>query len=266
MCVPPTRPEPFFIASRPAGSTSGSGASAPDGGDAPLPRRGGRGRFGLPPGLGLANTASGRFLGLDQSREERWKPQLMLSAVALIVVVGVSIPGSWRSTPAAPAQDSFAAAQGGTPFAVAPLAKPPAEVSLFWAFDQATRVANHDGMLDGSFDWVHDTRYRPFGPDDPGWATRDKDGTTVMHINSTGMDQAAEIAFGDAITLNRTVDYKAKDSIKILSRQVTEYGEDVVFTVKDKAGAVHRGRATTMYPIWEKTAPGLVTALIWDAS
>ncbi|NUR62843.1 MAG: hypothetical protein HOV87_29945 [Catenulispora sp.] len=255
----------------PADSANGTaaagtaGASGADGDDAPLPRRG-RGRFGLPPGLGLANTAVGRFLGLDQSREERWKPQLILSSVVLIVVVAVSIPGSWQSTPKAPAQNSFAAAQGGTPFATAPLAKPPAEVSLFWAFDQATKVANHDGMLDGSFDWVHDTRYRPTGPDDPGWAAREKDGTTIMHINSTGMDQAAEIAFGNAITLNRTVDYKAKDSIKILSRQVTEYGEDVVFTVKDTSGATHQGQATTLYPIWEKTAPGLVTALIWDAS
>ncbi|NUP53090.1 MAG: hypothetical protein HOW97_38080 [Catenulispora sp.] len=231
------------------------GPAAEDADQDTPPRR--RGRFGL------GDTAPGRFLGLDQPREERWKGKLILSGVALLVVVGISIPGSWQSTPTAPASPSFAAAQGGTPFAIKPLSKPPAEASLYWAFNQAADVANGNGMLDGSFDWVHDTRYRPTGPKDPGWPNRDKDGTTVMHINSTGMDQPAEIAFGNAITLNRTVD---KATIKILQRDVSEYGEDVVFTVKDKSGVTHQGKATTMYPIWEEKAPGLVTALIWDAS
>ncbi|GAA1979346.1 hypothetical protein [Catenulispora subtropica] len=252
--VPRQAAESAAVAARAAGIEADA-----DGADTPLPRRG-TGRLGL--GLGLARSAPGRFLGLDQPREERWKPHLILGSIALAIVVGISVPGSWRSTPTAPAQDSYAAAQGGTPFAVTPLAKPDAITSLVWAFNQATEVANGHGMLDGSFDWVHDTRYRPTGPKDPGWATRDKDGTTIMHINATGMDQPAEIAFGNAVTLNRTVN---KDTIHLLSRKTSEYGEDVVFTVEDKFGKVHQGRATTLYPIWEKTAPGLVTALIFDS-
>ncbi|MEZ0107285.1 hypothetical protein ABH920_001276 [Catenulispora sp. EB89] len=227
----------------------------------PLPRRRAPRRGAL--GLGLANTAAGRFLGLDQPRIDRWKPQVLFSAVAVVVVAAVSIPGSWPSTPAAPPSPSYLAAQGGTQYAMTPLAKPPAETTLFWAFNQATDVANGHGLPDGSWDWVHATRYRPLTSNDPGWSTRDKDGTTVFQINSVGMDQPSAIAFGNAVTLNRTVD---KTTIKILSRQVSEYGEDVVFTVKDKSGVLHQGTATTLYPTWEANAPGEVTALVWDAS
>jgi hypothetical protein len=226
-----------------------------------LPRRRAARRGAL--GLGLANTATGRFLGLDQPRIDRWKPQLAFNAAALIVVAAVSIPGSWGTTPAAPPSPSYAAAQGGTQYAMTPLAKPSAETTLFWAFNQATDVANGHGLPDGSWDWVHATRYRPLTADDPGWSTRDKDGTTVFQINSVGMDEPSAIAFGNAVTLNRTVD---KGTIKILSRQISEYGEDVVFTVKDKGGAVHQGAATTLYPTWEANAPGEVTSLVWDGS
>ena len=54
------------------------------------------------------------------------------------------------------------------------------------------------------------------------------------------------------------------DTVKIVSRQTSEYGEDVVFTVQDKAGAVHRGTATTLYPIWNAGDPGLITSLVFE--
>jgi len=211
---------------------------------------------------GLAGTAFGRFLDLDKPRADRWKLPVALNAAVLIVVAAVSLPGSWPSTPDAPPSPSFAAAQGGTPYAMKPLATPPAEATLYWAFNQAADVANGHGVPDGSFDWVHATRYRPTSPVDPGWSTRAKDGTTIFQINSVGEDSQAAIGFGNAITLNRTVD---KGTIKILSRQLSEYGQDVVFTVKDKAGAIHRGTATTLYPTWESNAPGEVTSLVFDS-
>ena len=267
--VPASAAEAVPAAESGPGSVSGSvSESDPESdsasGDEPAPplprRRAAPRRTGLAPGL--ANTAAGRFLGLDRPRADRWKPQVLLSAAAVVVIAAISIPGSWPSTPAAPPSPSFEAAQGGTPYAMTPLAKPPAQETLFWAFNQATDVANGHGLPDGSFDWVHATRYRPRTPDDPGWSTRDKDGTTVFQINSVGMDEAAAIAFGNAVTLNRTVD---KNTIKILSRQPSEYGEDVVFSVKDKSGNVHQGTATTLYPTWEATAPGEVTSLVFDS-
>jgi hypothetical protein len=46
---------------------------------------------------------------------------------------------------------------------------------------------------------------------------------------------------------------------------VSEYGEDVVFTVEDTAGKVHQGTATTLYPIWHRGDPATVTALVFDS-
>jgi hypothetical protein len=214
------------------------------------------------PESALAGTSVGRFLGFDQPRADRWKPQLAFSAVALAIVIGVSVPGSWGSTPAAPPSPSMAAAQGGTPYASTPVAKPGAEVTLNAAFNQAFSLTHDSGGLQYSFDWVHTLRYRPTSPDQPGWRTRDKDGTTVIHINVLEQDRPGAEAFGRALSLDRTV---RSDTVKILSRQVSEYGEDVVFTVLDNSGTVHRGTATTLYPIWDKKEPGIITSLVFDA-
>jgi len=40
---------------------------------------------------------------------------------------------------------------------------------------------------------------------------------------------------------------------------------EVFDSVKDKAGAVHQGSATTLYPTWESNAPGEVTSLVFDS-
>jgi hypothetical protein len=226
----------------------------------PLPVR--SRRYTFRPADALAASAVGRFLGLDRPRADRWKPQLILSGVVLAVVVGVSLPGSWGSAADAPPSPSFAAAQGGTDYAVPPLAKPPAEVTLHAVFDQAIGLTKHSGQLQGAFDWAHAVRYRPTADDQPGYAGRAKDGTALVNVNSLGQDADGQEALGNAISLNRTV---KSDTVKILSRQVSPYGEDVVFTVEDTSGGVHKGTATTLYPIWNKQDPGVVTALVFDA-
>ena len=55
------------------------------------------------------------------------------------------------------------------------------------------------------------------------------------------------------------------NSVRIVSRHVSAYGEDVTFTVKDTSGNPHRGTATTLYPIWNPKDPGIVTSLVFDA-
>jgi hypothetical protein len=195
------------------------------------------------------------------TRPDRWKPQLAFNIAALAVVLGVSLPGSWSSAAAAPPSPSYAAAQGGRPYALPPLAKPGAEVTLNAVFNQTFGMAAGSGVIQGALDWVHVVRYRPTAPDQPGWSTRAKDGTTLIHPNSMDQDPDAQKAFGRALSLNRTV---RSDTVKILSRQVSEYGEDVVFTVLDNSGTVHRGTATTLYPVWDKRDPGVITALVFD--
>lgn len=218
-------------------------------------------RLGLVPAL--ARTAPGRFLGFDQPRTDRYRPQLLGGFVVLAVVVGVSIPGSWGSSVAAPATNSVAAAQGSQSYAVPPLATPGAEVTLKAAFDQAAAISLDKIGFDGTFDWVHDFRYRPMEPDQPGWGQRAKDGTYVIHVNSLGEDLDGGEAFGRALTLDRTV---VSTTVKIVTRHVSQWGEDVVFTVQDSSGHSHRGTATTLYPIWNAKDPGLVTSLVFDAS
>jgi hypothetical protein len=216
------------------------------------------------PGLvpALQRTSAGRFLGLDLPRADRYRPQLLGGFVVLAVAIGVSAPGSWSSSAAAPATDSVAAAQGSQSYAVQPLARPGAEVTLKAAFDQASAIAVDKIGFDGTFDWVHDFRYRPLAPDQPGWAQRAKDGTYVIHVNSLGEDLDGGEAFGRAISLNRTV---LSNTVHILTRHATQYGEDVAFTVMDEQGNLHQGTATTLYPIWNRNDPATVTSLVFDS-
>ena len=252
----PTKREPA------TGAESAEGADGADGSGEVFATAPAKRRFTLGVVPALARTSAGRFLGFDQPRAERYRPQLLGGFVVLAVVIGVSIPGSWSSSISAPASPSLAAAQGTAPYAVPPLAKPAAEVTLQAAFDQAAAISLDKAGFDGTFDWVHDFRYRPLEPDQPGWGQRAKDGTFVIHVNSLGEDLDGGEAFGRAISLDRTV---VSNSVRVISRQVSAYGEDVVFTVKDKAGALHQGTATTLYPIWNPKDPGLVTSLVFDA-
>ena len=209
----------------------------------------------------LAATAPGRFLGLHLPRRDRWKPQLAFNAAVLAVVVGVSLHGSWSSAAAAPPSPSYAAAQGGSGYAVRPLAKPSAQQTMRGFFEQAIGLAHDVSNLQGALDWTHAMRYRPTAPDQPGWNTRDKDGTAVVYPNSMGQDQSMSEAYGRGLSLNSTV---KPDTVKILSRQASAYGEDVVFTIQDKSGVVHKGTATFLYPIWRKNDPATVTSMVFD--
>jgi hypothetical protein len=226
---------------------------------APLPTRSRRRSFGVT--NTLAATKPGRFLGLHEAREDRWKPQLILNAAVLAVVVGISLHGSWTSTTAAPASPAFAAAQGGSGYAVRPVYKQPAEQTLKVLFDQGVGLAHDSGQLQQAVDWVHTLRYRPLTPEQPGWANRDKDGTAIVYPNSMGEDRTMQEEFGRGLTLNLTV---KSNTVKILSRQVSEYGEDVVFTVEDTTGTVHRGTATTLYAVWSRREPAIVTSMVFD--
>ena len=223
----------------------------------PAPSR----RFSLGIVSTLAGTAPGRFLGLHLPRPERWKPQLLLNSAVFVVIVGVSLAGSWSSTVAAPASPSFAAAQGGTDYAMQPLAKPTAEQTLRGLFDQAIGMAHDSNNLQGALDWAHVMRYQPIAPDEPGWSTRDKkDGTALVNPNSMGQDLSMSEAYGRGLSLNSTI---KSDTVKILSRRASAYGEDVTFTVEDKSGGVHHGAATMLYPVWNPKDPATVTSLVF---
>jgi hypothetical protein len=218
-------------------------------------------RFSLGIVSSLARTAPGRFLGLHLPRQDRWKPQVILNAAVLLVVVSVSLAGSWTSTVAAPASPSFDAAQGSASYAFKPLAKPPADQTLHILFDQATGLAHDNINLQGALDWAHVMRYQPLAPDEPGWSTRAKDGTALINPNSMGQDPNTAEAYGRGLSLNSTI---KSDTVKILTRQTSAYGEDVTFTVEDKSGGLHHGAATLLYPIWSSRDSSTVTSLVFD--
>ena len=192
-------------------------------------------------------------------RQDRWVPQATGGFVLLAVVVGISVVGGSRSAVVAPTSPSYAAAQGSQPYAVQPLAKPSAETTLKAAFTQSNDIMKGQSV----FDWTHAVRYRPTASDQPGWAQREADGTTVTRVNGMieGENYTLLQRFADAITFNRTV---LPETVKIVTRQTSAYGEDVEFTVKDKAGVLHRGTATTLYPIFGADFPGLITSLVFE--
>jgi hypothetical protein len=196
----------------------------------------------------------------DDTPSRVWIPQFVGCSVLLISCLVVSALGGARSTGPAPASPSAAAAQAGRPYTSQPVATPPAEVTLKSALTAALDVAGGapDSELDTPFDWVHALRYRPAGPADPNWTRRAPDGTTVTRRNA--MSSAEAVAFSDALTFDRTID---PATLRIVHRVTSRSGEDVAFEVSDKTGGVHRGTATTMYPIWDPKEPGLVTSLVY---
>lgn len=193
-------------------------------------------------------------------RRPVWIPQFVGCSVLLIACLVVTALGGSGSTVTAPASPSAAAAQAGRTYSPQPLATPSAEVTLRSAFAAAMDVADGGDVteLDVAFDWTHDLRYRPTGPGDPDWIHRAADGTTITRRNA--MSPQESVAFAGAISLGRSV---VPQTLEILSRTTSRYGEDVAFQVEDGSGAAHRGTATTMYPVWDPKEPGIVTALVF---
>jgi hypothetical protein len=192
-------------------------------------------------------------------RRSLWIPQLAGCAVLLGLCIAVTGFGGSRSTIATPASPSFPAAQGSQKYAVRPLAEPGAEVTLKAALAQALAIlSKKDITLEGAFDWVHDLKYRVSGPGDPNYTRRAKDGTTITRVNA--MTAPEQTAFAQTITFQGTAQ---PSTVQIDSRQTTVFGEDVDFSVSDNAGVRHQGTATTLYPIWSATDPGLVTAIVY---
>lgn len=123
----------------------------------------------------------------------------------------------------------------------------------------ATMKNTTDSNLWYYFDWRHTTRYRPTGPADPGWASRDSEGTVVVYYGDFSSQQFVD--FAGAVSLEGTVD---ADSLKILARSQSAYGEDLTFTIADQKHMVHRGRATVLYPL-HPGLPGTITELVYDS-
>ena len=205
-----------------------------------------------------------RQWGRGVPRSDRWVPQATFGVVFLALLVGVSAVGGARSSADAPPSPSFAAAQGGQPYAVQPLAEPTAASTLKTAFQQFVEIADLRTVRESVLDWTHAVRYRPTAPGQPAWGRRAADGTTVTGLNGMiqGEDYSLLQSFAEAVSVNATV---LPDTVRIVSRQTSAYGEDVVFTVQDKAGVVHRGTATTLYPMWNAGDPGLITSLVFES-
>lgn len=226
-----------------------------------------RRRSGRSAGIGAGprhGTASRPDYEDDDARDDVpspvWIPQFVGCSVFLIACLVVSALGGSRSTIPAPASPSAAAAQADRTYTPQPVATPPAEVTLRSALTAALDVAGGkpESELDTPFDWVHELRYRPTGPGDPNWTRRGADGTTITRRNA--MSSAEAVAFSNSLTFGRTVD---PATLRIVHRTTSRYGEDVEFEVSDTSGGVHRGTATTMYPVWDPKEPGLVTSLVY---
>ncbi|WP_344656570.1 hypothetical protein [Catenulispora subtropica] len=187
-----------------------------------------------------------------------WIPQAVGCATVLGLCVLVTALGGSQSTTPAPASPSFTAAQGGQPYAVQPLARPGAEVTLRAALTQALNTLKSGYDLEGPFDWVHDLRYRVTSPDDPNYARRSPDGTTITRINA--MTKEEQKAFAGSVTFDGAAQ---PATLKVDDRTTSAYGEDVTFSVRDRNGVTHTGTATTLYPIWSAEEPGVVTALVY---
>ena len=112
----------------------------------------------------------------------------------------------------------------------------------------------------GSFlDWRHPLKYQPTGPADPGWDTRAADGTAVIRMGDYLTRTWVQV--GGALSLQGTV---VPDSIKILTRVTSPYGQDVTFQITDTSGKVHQGRGTVLYPL-RPNVPGLITELVYTS-
>jgi hypothetical protein len=179
---------------------------------------------------------------------------------AFTVGFGLTHGSDAYSTVMPPPSPSLAAADGYNKNALHPLVKKPAEASLKATFKTANALAGGEDNPGYTLDYRHSFRYRPVTKNDPSWNKREADGTAIVNGYSE-MTQRQAFAFGSALSFGGNIDV---DSVQVLTRSVSEFGEDVTFQVKDEDGGVHRGRATTLYPTLRKDWPGLTTQLVFD--
>jgi hypothetical protein len=159
-----------------------------------------------------------------------------------------------RPSPAA------AAALAGTHFAVIPRNREPAELILRDGLSQAELMSQNIGnWLYMVADWRHPLRYRPQHPSDPGWSNRAPDGTAIIRFGDFTLRQ--QIRFGAALSLQGTVQ---PDTLEVLKRRTSRFGEDVTFRVADRRGHEHTGRATVLYPL-RPMITGMITQLVFDS-
>jgi hypothetical protein len=203
-----------------------------------------------------------RSMSVRPGRRVRVPRGVGLAAAGLAAVTGAvgwsaahgsrSIVGPVRTAPAA------AAALSGSGHAVVPVSREPADLILRDGLTQAELMAGNAGnWLYMIVDWRHPIRYRPLGPADPGWTSRLPDGTAIVRFGDFTLPQ--QIRFGSALSLHATV---APQTLTVLHRRTSRFGEDVTFRVADREGHEHTGSATVLYPL-RPLVTGLITQLVF---
>ncbi|MBW8802581.1 MAG: hypothetical protein JF587_01785 [Catenulisporales bacterium] len=187
-----------------------------------------------------------------------------LAGAGLAVLVGIvawsATHGSRSMVAAVRTSPAAAAAVAGSGHAVLPTNREPAELILQDGLSQAEIMSrNGYNWLAMVVDWRHPLRYRPLRPSDPGWSHRTPDGTAVIRFGDFTLPQ--QMRFGAALSLQNTV---KPETLKVLRRRASLYGEDVVFQVADHKGREHTGRATVLYPL-RPLITGLITQLVFDS-
>lgn len=189
-----------------------------------------------------------------------------VSAAAAILLCGSGIAwsathGSASLTGTVPTAPASAAALADLPEAAAPVRTVSAQAVLRTALEDAelTYENGNVGDLIRYVDWRHPLRYTPAGPGDPGWSARRPDGSAVIRYGDFIELAPATVAAG-LIQSGQSV----PRSLEVSTRRVSRYGEDVTFTIADRLGHEHRGRATVLYPT-QPSSPGTITELVYDS-
>lgn len=213
----------------------------------------------LPPSPRRVPRQPGR---VADRRSQRRRVAVLLVASTTVCASGIAwsaIHGSASLVDAVPTAPAEAAALPGTPGAEAPVTAVSAQTVLRDAVEQAV-LAYEDHAVSGLidyFDWRHPLRYNPAGPGDPGWSTRAADGTAVIYYGDFVEMAPVQVAAG----LSRSGRY-VPASLEVATRAAGKYGEDVTFTIADRSGHRHGGRATVLYPT-RASSPGTITELVY---
>lgn len=203
--------------------------------------------------------------GISEKRPpKRQRVALLIAAsgaVGISAIAWSAAHGSASLVGAVPTAPAAAAALAGIPGTAEPVKAVSPQTTLRAAIKEAVRAyQDHDveGLIQ-YFDWRHPLRYTPAGVGDPGWSDRAADGSAVIRYGDFVELAPVEVAAG----LGRS-GRCVPQSLKVRTRQIGEYGEDVTFTVADRSGRVHRGRATILYPT-RKSGRGTITELVYES-